>query len=224
MTQDKPSQPMRRGDALRWLQARLRPRAGRTLVGIDGVDGSGKTAFADDLGTLLREAGTRVIRISLDHFLNPAEVRHARGRTSAEGFYQDSYNYVRFVDEVLEPLSHEGSGRYRTAAYDLAHEQPVASPWEVAPDHAVVVVDGMFLHRDTMRNSRDKKIWDLSVWLEVPFEVSVKRLAERDGTSPDPNDPSNARYVQGQRLYIEQCDPAARADLVVDNVGPREPV
>ena len=53
------------------------------------------------------------------------------------------------------------------------------------PDLAagVVIVDGMFLHRNRLRNARGRKIWDLSVWLEVPFEVSVHRLAERDGST-----------------------------------------
>ena len=43
-----------------------------------------------------------------------------------------------------------------------------------------MIVEGMFLHRDELLDT-----WDLVV-LEVPFVISFRRLAERDGTSPNP--------------------------------------
>lgn len=213
----KATEPLGREAGLAWLVSRIRPRAGRTLVAIDGVDGAGKTTFADDLAAELTDSGLTVIRVSLDDFLNPSEVRYARGRTSPEGFVADTYDYERFVDDVLEPLSGEGCGRYRAKSYDLASETPLSPPWQVAPDAAVIVVDGMFLHRDRLRNALGRKIWDLSVWLDVPVEDAVRRLAERYGSPSEVGDPRIARYVEGQRLYIERYHPAERADLVIDN-------
>ncbi len=213
----KPIEPVSRAEGLSWLVSRIRPRAGRTMVAIDGVDGAGKTTFAGDLAAELTDSGLTVIRISLDNFLNPAEVRHAQGRTSPEGFIADTYDYERFVDDVLEPLGSEGCGRYRAKSYDFGTETPLTPPWQVAPDAAVVVVDGLFLHRDRLRNARGRKVWDLSVWLDVPAEESVRRLAERDGSPSDVDDPRIRRYVEGQRLYIERYRPAERADLVIDN-------
>ena len=137
----KAAEPLSREAGISWLVSRIRPRAGRTLVGIDGVDGAGKTTFADDLATELVDSGLTVIRISLDDFLNPAEVRHAQGRTSPEGFLADTYDYQRFIEDVLEPLGSDGSGRYRDRSYDLPTESPVTPPWQVAPDAAVVIVD-----------------------------------------------------------------------------------
>lgn len=211
--------------ALKWLRAQIRPRVGRTLVGVDGVDGAGKTTFADELAELLRESGLDVIRISMDDYLNPQSKRYAQGRASAKGYFEDSYDYGRFSDEVLEPLGRDGSGRYRTAAYDLDSESEVHSPWRVAPDHVVVIIDGMFIHRDELCSSRRNKVWDLSVWLEVPFQESFHRMAVRDSkVTDDPEDPANARYYQGQLLYLAKCDPAHRADIVVENAAPHAPV
>ncbi len=221
---DEPTDATIRLDAhggLKWLRARLRGRAGRALVGIDGLDGSGKTTFANDVAAMVSECGVSTIRISLRKYLNPQSVRYAQGRTSPHGFYEDSYDYQKFHDEVLEPLGREGSGRYRTAAYDLAAEAPVSSPWLVAPDDAVVIIDGLFLHRREFATSRTKKVWDYSVWLEVPFEEAYRRLHERDGFNADPRDPSNARYYEGQLLYQRQCQPQAKADLVIENSDPR---
>ena len=42
-------------------------------------------------------------------------------------------------------------------------------------------------------------------------------MALRDGSPSDPDDPRNRRYVEGQRLYFATCDPARRADLVIDH-------
>lgn len=211
--------------ALKWLRAKIRSRVGRTLVGVDGVDGAGKTTFANELAELLRESGLEVIRISMDDYLNPQSKRYAQGRTSAKGYFEDSYDYERFSNEVLEPLGQDGSGRYRTAAYDLGSESEVKSPWRIAPDDAVVIIDGMFIHRDELCSSKRNKVWDISVWLEVPFSESFHRMAEReDRIIPDPEDPRNARYYQGQLLYLQSCDPAHRADIVVENAAPHAPV
>ena len=188
------------------------------LVAVDGVDGAGKTVFADELAGLLRAAGRPVVRIGVDGFHHVRAVRHRRGRDSPEGFWLDSYDYPALRERVLDPLGPGGTRRYRRAAHDLATDRPVDPPPELAPPGAVVVLDGLFLHRDELAG-----VWDLSVFLRVPFEVSVARMAERDGTPADPAHPGVARYVRGQRLYFAACRPWRRADLVVDNAVLSEP-
>jgi len=49
-------------------------------VGIDGVDGAGKTTFADALATTLQQQGRPVVRVSVDDFHHPRAIRYARGR------------------------------------------------------------------------------------------------------------------------------------------------
>jgi hypothetical protein len=83
-------------------------------VGIDGVDGSGKTVFADELADVLKIRGRGVVQISVDDFHNVSAVRYRRGRSSPEGFWLDSFNYERLRADVLEPLGPGGSRRYRS--------------------------------------------------------------------------------------------------------------
>ena len=87
------------------------------------------------------------------------------------------------------------------------------------PIETVLVVDGIFLHRDELAGA-----WDVSVFLEVPFSETFARMAVRDGCPPDPEDEANRRYVEGQRIYLAQCDPPSRATLVIDNTDPQRPV
>ena len=180
-------------------------------VAVDGVDGAGKTVFADQLAAQLRSGGRPVVRVSEDDFHAVRAVRHRRGRDSPEGFWLDSYDDAALVSRVLEPLGPGGSRRYRPASHDLVSDRLLDPPVQEAPPGAVLVLDGLFLHRQALVDA-----WDLSVFLAVPFEVSVPRTAARDGSSPDPGSPSVARYVQGQRLYVAACAPQERAHLVVD--------
>jgi uridine kinase len=82
----------------------------------------------------------------------------------------------------------------------------------VALEGAVLVVDGIFVHRDELAG-----YWDFSVFLRAPFEVAYARMATRDGCPADPGAPENRRYLLGQELYFAECEPEARATVVVDN-------
>lgn len=183
--------------------------AGRPVfVGVDGVDGAGKTTFADALGARFQAPA---LRIPLDAFHRPSRERYRQGRTSPQGFWEDSYDYAAFRELVVEPLRPGGSGRYRAASHDLAADQPVTGPELLAPELTVVLVDGLFLHRPELSG-----IWDATVFLDVSFETSCRRLARRDGTDPDPRAPASRRYVEGQEIYLAACDPRAAAAIVVD--------
>ena len=187
-------------------------------VAVDGVDGAGKTIFANQLAERLRRAGRDVVRVAADDFHHVRAIRHRRGRDSPEGFWLDTYDYDGLRTRVLDPLGPGGSRRYQPAAHDLAADQPLDPPYRDAAPGSVLVLDGLFLHRDELVD-----MWDLSIFLCVPFTTSVPRMAARDGTPPDPQHPSLARYVQGQRLYFAACIPWQRADLVIDNIDPHAP-
>ena len=192
----------------------------RIFAAVDGVDGSGKTTFAEALAAVLAAAPHHraVVRISLDDFHHPRAVRHRRGRESAEGFRHDSYNLRQFRAYVLDPLKPGGSGCYRMAGHDLATDAVLAPSPVPAAAAAVVLVDGMFLHRAELAAD-----WDFSVYLDVPFAVTAARMAVRDGSPPDPDHPAMRRYVGGQLLYFADTDPALRASVVVQNSDPEHP-
>jgi uridine kinase len=42
-------------------------------------------------------------------------------------------------------------------------------------------------------------------------------MARRDGTDPDPDAPSNARWRGGQQLYLDEVRPREAASFVIDN-------
>ena len=187
-------------------------------VGVDGVDGAGKTTFAAELAAALRDLGRPVVEFSLDGWHHVRAERHARGRQSPEGFWLDSYDYPRLVEEALDPLGPGGSLWFRSVGHDVRTDEVVRPDFVEAPEGAVVVVDGLFLHRAELAGC-----FEFTVFVDVPFEVSAARMAVRDGSPPDPAHPELRRYVEGQRLYFAERSPWSRADLVVDNTDLAEP-
>lgn len=193
-------------------------RAGFTLVAVDGVDGSGKTTFALGYAEALSALGHPVVLIHADDFLNLRAVRHRRGRLSPEGFWLDTYDYGALADDILDPFGAKGDGVYRAAATDHGRDIRVDSPREQARSGTVCLVEGMFLHRRELARR-----WDFSVFLDVPFAETARRMAVRDGTPVDPDHPDMRRYIGGQRLYFADSRPWLRATRVVDNTDPAAP-
>jgi len=144
-----------------------------------------------------------VVRASADDFLNPRAIRHRRGRESPEGFFLDSVALGTLAGRLLEPFA--AGDAFRRHAFDHRADAPVAGADEQAPPDAVLLLDGLFLHRDELHDR-----WDLSVLLDVPPPVAAERLLRREGV------PTRARYAVGQQLYFAACDPRSRATLVLE--------
>lgn len=189
----------------------------RVLIAIDGPDGSGKTMFAENLTDHLLSSDIATLHASVDGFHHLRDKRYERGRTSPEGFFLDSYDYETFKKVLLLPFKN-GEKTIVTAVHDVETDALLPrAPLEVG-DSRVLVIDGIFLHRDELQD-----FWDYSLFLDVNFDETFKRMATRDGCPPDPRDDANQRYRQGQQLYFQTCNPKSRATRAVDNTDFNHP-
>lgn len=188
-------------------------RMGRTFIAIDGMDGAGKTRFADDLAERLGRGSHAVFRASIDGFHRPRADRYVRGRDSPVGYYEDSFDYDLFRRVLVEPFRMGGSAGFVTAAYDVARDTQVEMEWKTGPQDATLIVDGVFLNRPELRG-----LWSWSIWLDVPIELADARLTARDGRG------LTDRYRGGQELYLAHANPRAAASVIVDNTDPDRPL
>lgn len=196
----------------------VRPES-RILIALDGFDGAGKSHLSAEIAEHAEAAGGRpLVRVSIDGFHHPRSVRREAG-DGPHGFYRGSYRYPEFRRCVVEPLRR--GAPITPAIWDVALDAPVSADPLTVPPRAVVIVDGIFLHRPELID-----IWDASVWVEVPFAVSVPRGNARftGPHDPDPEAASNHRYVQGQRLYLREAVPASRANWIFDNTDLARPL
>jgi len=182
-------------------------------VGIDGVDASGKTTLADELVRPLQARDRTVIRASIDGFHNPREIRYRQGRRSPRGYYDDSFNFQAIITNLLEPLGPDGNLKYRPIYFDFKTNSEVHPPVQVARSDAILLFDGVFLHRPEL-----KDYWDLSVFVQVDFEIAVRRAQDRDRHLFETAEEIRAmylqRYIPGQQLYLDAETPASQANVL----------
>lgn len=187
-----------------------------TRVAVDGVTASGKTTLAGELAAAVAALGRPAVHLTMDGFHHPRAHRHRLGRTSAEGYYRDAYDFAAFARSVLVPLGPGGDRRYRTAILDLASDQPVFEDQVEAPADAVVIVDGSFLQRAELAD-----LWDHRIYVDTSLDVARTRGAHRDtalfGGRARAEELYDARYHAACRLYLAEVDPARRATVVVAN-------
>ena len=185
-------------------------------VGIDGVDGAGKTMLADELAGPVRATGRPVLRASVDGFHRTRAERYARGRGSPDGYYRDSYDYPTLRSVLLDPLV--AGEPVVPAVFDHIRDADVPRREHPVEPGTVLLFDGIFLHCRELAG-----VWDLSIFCRVDPVTSCARMAVRDGAPADPQHPANHRYVEGQRRYLADCDPEAVATCVVDNTDLSRP-
>lgn len=186
------------------------------VVGINGVDGSGKTRFTKNLLSFLDQA----VCIHIDNFHNPKHHRYSRGEQSPEGYYHDSINYDHFADEALRPIKRTQTYpvRVKSKLLDLVTDQEDHQFIDVF-SNSIVLVEGVFLFRPEIAQFLDVKIF-----IECSFEITLERMKQRDVEDQSDHQAlkeyahrTQQKYTPGQKLYFRDVSPQSMADVVIDN-------
>ncbi len=182
------------------------PVGRRARVGVDGRGGAGKTVLADELAAVLAARGRTVVRASVDGFHRPRASRYRRGRHSPIGYWLDAFDYDALATSLLAPF---GRGEpVRTAVHDVRTDAGLDLPPTPVGTDDVLIVDGVFVHRDELA-----AYWDFSIYLHVDLAVSLGRMSVRDGLPVE----LTHRYTGAHQVYLDACDPLRRAGTVLDN-------
>lgn len=195
---------------------------GPTLVGIDGVDGAGKTYLADELLPYIEEHGRKVARASIDGFHQPREVRVAKGAFSPEGYFEDSFDYEFLISQFLRPLkSVSAQTRLVSAKYDWRLDRSTEKSIEVDTS-TVVLFEGVFLFRPELES-----FWDFKIYVQIDPMLSLNRGLIRDsevlGGQEVTREKYLKRYIPGQKIYHEKFHPETKANFLIKNDDPINP-
>jgi uridine kinase len=190
----------------------------RAMVAVDGPDAAGKTTLA---AAVAARVSRPVVTASIDDWHHPQEVRYRRGRSSPDGYYRDSFDVAGLVAHLLTPFA-EGAATVTTAWHDVECDVPAVVRQCDVPASAGLLFDGVFLQRPELRDR-----WDLTVYLDVPADVTVARALERDlrlhASRDELLDLYQRRYLAGQAIYRAIATPVESADIVIDNTDPENP-
>ena len=141
----------------------------------------------------------------------------------AFGRASPGHRISELIRMLLKPLgAAAGDRQYCVGIYDYRVEQAMKEAWQLAPKHAILLFDGIFLQRPELFD-----YWDVRIFLQIDFETSVARAAQRDqylfGTEAQTRERYLKRYVPGQRIYLESVHPAEKADILIDHRDPQNP-
>jgi len=185
-------------------------------IGIDGVDAAGKTRLASELLEIMQNDYYPVIHTFLDRFHNPRKIRYSLGENSPEGYYQRSFDYDKLLEFLLLPLSNDSIHNVRTACFDHIKNKTVKPDFIQAASDTILLFDGIFLAKPKLR-----KFWDLLIFVHSDFEVILKRANERDiqhfKTETELHESYLNKYIPGQILYLQDCQPHLQADILINN-------
>lgn len=192
-----------------------------TRVAIDGRSAAGKTTFADTLADAVRAQGREVLRASIDNFHRPGHTwRSQRDEWTPQTYFEEGYDYTSFQSLLLQPLSPGGNRRCRTALFDAYHDVFWPEEWHTVSDHAVAIIDGVFLLRPELAGH-----WDYIIWLDIDMETMVERARSRDvawvGSEDVVEDRYRRHWIPTHELYERLAMPQAQAHAVIDNRNPQ---
>lgn len=213
---------MRRSELIAELADRIlaRKHAARPLrVAIDGRCAAGKTSLADELAariSALRPA-CQVLRPSVDGFHQLRARRYAQGEFSAQGYYDDAYDYDAIVRLLLKPLSGDAFPVHcRQVSSDVRRDMAIDAPAVLVDANAVLLFEGIFVLRDAI-----DAYWDFRILVDVDAEVAIARAVERDAGESGARDAIEKkyrlRYEPAWQIYREREMPEAKANVIVNN-------
>ena len=189
------------------------------IIAFDGVDTSGKTTMANNVYRILKDKNA--VRISIDKFHNPKEIRLQKGELSPEGYFYDSFNLNKIFEYIINPIKNNGEYIIK-GIYDYKVEKKVTPEKIKIENDLIIVFDGIFMNRDELY-----KIWDISIFLDIDFKTVLKRAVIRDieyfGTIGKLKERYKKRYIPGEKIYLRLCKPKERATIVINNNDYNEP-
>ena len=147
-------------------------RPGRVLVGIAGAPGAGKSTLAEALVNLL---GPQAALVAMDGFHLDNAILDARGRRFAKGS-PDTFDVAGF-EAILQRL--KAGGEVIVPVFDRYSDVSRGSARVVPPEARIIVAEGNYLLLREAPWDRLHKLWDLTVFLDVPVAELERRLIDR---------------------------------------------
>lgn len=188
----------------------------KTLITIDGLDGSGKSTFARGLSIALERAGVLSVLVRVDDFRRAMD--WAAAPSEADAYYDHYYDLARCEQTLAAFLA--GSSGVDVPTFDIPSERVVGSRPLVFEGCAVAVVEGVFPLR--LPSVAEGTL----IYLETSETEARRRIIARDlnkgRTREEITRRIDRRYFPSQARYRDAFGPRERADVIIDNELPSQ--
>jgi uridine kinase len=183
------------------------------LVGISGIDGSGKGFIAAKLADALRAKSLGVALISADDWLNLPHVC-INPDHPGEHFYNHALRLKEMFERLIGPLRDQ---RQVDVLADCGDAKATVHRKHryVFRNIDVVLLEGIFLFKPGYR-----EYFDLKIWIECSFQTALGRAIARGQEGLPPAETQQAFetiYFPAQRIHFDHDDPRGVADFILHN-------
>lgn len=183
------------------------------LVGISGIDASGKGFITAKLAEEIQQKGFNAANINLDGWLNLPHIRF-NPNNPAVHFYENAIRFDEMFETLILPLR-ENRSIQLTA--DFAEETAIKFRKHeyFYKDIDIILLEGIFLLKNDFR-----KYFDVKIWIECPFEIALQRAIARSQEGLSAEETIKAYetiYFPAQKIHFATDAPQKSADLVWQN-------
>jgi pantothenate kinase len=180
----------------------LLERPGRTILGITGPPGAGKSTLAAELEQL---AGSAMAVVPMDGFHLSNRQLELLGRADRKGAPDtfDAHGYANLMERLRQPVAGE---TIYAPEFEREIEESIAARIAVAPDVRLVLTEGNYLLLESPPWNRLRQLIHDIWYIEIDSATRLSRLIarhQRFGRSEDAarawvqrSDEANARLIE----------------------------
>jgi len=171
------------------------------VIGINGIDCSGKTTFAKLVSKYFTHYKIENVCLDIDNFNNPAI---------------ESETYKAFVSGSWDE---EDLNKYYELIINFSDATRAVS--ESKKKYSVVILEGIFIYKPQLVD-----IFDLKIYLDIDISLGRKRFAKRRSIKRDkrPFDIYDEIWMLSHLRYESEVHPKLISDLVIDYNAESQPV
>jgi phosphoglycolate phosphatase-like HAD superfamily hydrolase/uridine kinase len=197
-----------------WQAVRLlQPPDHPFVIGINGIDLSGKTEFTKKLEFYFQARQVRVSVIHLDDFHHPRALRNS-SPDPLDNYWNRNFDIDLLIRKLLQPLRTDGMVKEDLTLLDVLTDCYTEQRHFEIYNNDVVILEGIFLFREELTPYLDYKIF-----IDISMQESRRRAFQRDVPLYGEGiiQRYENKYWPAQARYLREYRPQISANLVIDN-------
>ncbi|HIN97432.1 MAG TPA: hypothetical protein EYN02_06490 [Candidatus Marinimicrobia bacterium] len=163
------------------------------VVGINGIDCSGKTTFSKSVSKYFTHHKIENDHLDIDNFNNPA-IENETYKAFVSGSW-DEENLNRYYELIIN------------------YSDVIRAVSESQKKYSIVILEGIFIYKPQLVD-----LFDLKIYLDVDISLGRKRFAKRWSLKRDkrPFDIYDEIWMLSHIRYESEVHPKRISDLVID--------
>lgn len=198
---------------IREVQRRTSPERA-TLIGISGIDASGKGYLSRQMADQLTHDRYRVALINVDHWVALPSQRFSQIEPGRH-FYDHGLRLDAMWQEAILPLQQSRHLSCTIQACDATNAERYLPMTFAFSNIDIILLDGIFLFKRQYQQRYDGRLW-IECGFEKGMQRAIHRNVEQLSASEIQRDYETI-YYPAQRLHFELDQPQACADITIHN-------